>query len=211
MGLDPAKVDGLVDWDEEGLKKQHVRDQVRNLESFTKIMSEKIFFVMTASEDASFYLSDHPVALHSDQKRGGVMRGLGIGVPYIQIYLPLSADVMLCTYDPAVLGDLMRGRDDEMDRGAGIALKLLRDGRISAEQMKGMVEKSKEYDAITPLLETIRAGDPVAVAKDQVDCYNSMQVFHAHRFVVDPLGKFDLVDEMIAERQASDERERGAA
>jgi hypothetical protein len=211
MGFDPAKVDGLVDWDKESLKLQHVRNQVQNLDTFTKIMEEKIFFVMTAPEGACFYLSDHPVALHSDQKQGPAMWGLGIGVPYIQIYLPISADVMLCAYDPAVLGDLMRGRDAEMDRGKGMALKMLLEGRITIEQMKDRIEKLKEYDAVAPLLEAIRVGGPVACNKEQVAAYNYLQVFHAQRFVVDPLGDFSIVDEVIAHREGTDEREDGRA
>ncbi len=208
MGLDPAKVDGIVDWDKESLKKQHVRQQVNNLDEFTKIMMDKIFFVMVAAEGKSFYLGDHPVVLHSDEKPRGVMRGLGIGVPYVQIYLPLSHDMLLCAYDRSVLGQLMRIRKEEMDKGAGQALKAVMDGRITAEQMKGMMEGAKEHDAIGPLIDTIRAGEPVACNDEQVDAYNSLQVFQAHRFVVDPLGNFDIVDEMIAEREASEKRDR---
>lgn len=208
MGFDPAKVDGIVDWDKETLKQQHVRQQVENLDAFTKIMMEKIFFIMTAAPGKSFYIGDHPVVLHSDEQRR-IMRGLGIGVPYIQIYLPLSHDVLLCAYDRAVLGQLMRVRDEEMNKGAGDVLKAVMDGRITAQQMKGIIEKSKEFDVIGPLIETIRAGEAVACGADQVDAYNSLQVFQAHRFVVDPSGKFDIVDEMIVEREASEKRENG--
>lgn len=87
MGFDPAKFDGLVDWNKETLKRQHVKQQVNNLYEFTKIMIDKVFFVMTAPVGKSFYLSDHPVALHSDEERRGGMNRLGIGVPYIQVYL----------------------------------------------------------------------------------------------------------------------------
>ena len=73
--------------------------------------------------------------------------------------------------------------------------------------MKGFVEGAKHHDVIGPLIDMIRAGEPVACGIEQVDAYNSLQVFHAHRFVVDPAGKFDVVAEMIAERQASDARE----
>ena len=208
MGFDPAKVDGIVDWDKETLKQQHVRQQVENLDGFTKIMADKVFFVMTAAPGKSFYIGDHPVVLHSDEERR-VMRGLGIGVPYIQIYLPLSHDVLLCAYDRAVLGQLMRVRDEEMNKGAGEVLKAVMDGRITAQQMKGIIEKSKEFDVIGPLIDAIRAGEAVACAADQVDAYNSLQVFQAHRFVVDPSGKFEIVEEMIAEREASEKRENG--
>lgn len=209
MGLDPAKIHGLIDWDKESLKRQHVKQQVENLAEFTKIMMDKVFFVMTAPVGKSFYLSDHPVALHSDEERRGIMRGLGIGIPYIQIYLPLSHDVMLCAYDRAVLGGLMRGRDEEMNRGKGAALKLLMQGSITAEQMKGFVEEAKRYDEIGSLIDTIRAGEPVACNVEQVDAYNSLQVFQAHRFVVDPIGKFDVVGEIIADREASDKPRLG--
>lgn len=158
---------------------------------------------MVAPEGSSFYLGDHPVVLHSDEERH-FMRGLGIGIPYIQIYLPLSAEVMLCAYCPAVLGQLMKVRDEEMSKGQGMALKLLMERKITAAQMNKMVKGAKEYDFVTPLIDTIRAGEPVYVEPQQVQCYNSLQAFQAHRFVVDPEGKFDVAREMIAERKAAD-------
>ena len=208
MGLDPAKVDGLMDTDKESLKLAHVRQQVKNLGKFTDIMVDKVFFVMTAPEGKNFYLSDHPVALHREKEHLGPMRGLGIGVPYIQIYLPLSADVTLCAYDRAVLGNLQRIRDQSMNEGAREALKALREGRIAPSQMKTVIDGAREYDVISPMLDAIRAGDPVAANADQVDHCNSLQVFHAQRFVVDPAGRFDIVGEMIAEREASLKREK---
>ena len=102
----------------------------------------------------------------------------------------------------------MRGRDEEMDRGRGEALKLLLQGRITAECMKSFVEEAKHHDLIGQLIDTIRTGEPVACDIEQVNAYNSLKVFHAHRFVVDPAGKFDVVAEMIVQRQASDRRER---
>lgn len=209
MGFDPAKVDGLVDWDKETLKQQHVRQQVENLDEFIRIMADKIFFVMTAAPGKSFYIGDHPVVLHSDEDRR-ITRGLGIGVPYIQIYLPLSHDVLLCAYDRAVLGQLMRVRDEEMNKVSGEVMKAVMDGRITAQQMKGIIQKSKEFDVIGALIDTIRSGEAVACGADEVDAYNSLQVFQAHRFVVDPSGKFDIIDEMIVEREASEKLESGA-
>lgn len=208
MGLDPAKVDGIVAWDKVSLKKEHVKQQVKNLTDFTAVMAEKIFFVMTASEGKSFYLGDHPVVLHSDEERSGVMRGLGIGTPYVQIYLPLSHDVLLCAYDRAVLGQLARSRDEEMNKGAAELLAMVVAGRMKPEQMKHLMGSVRAFDHVTPLIETIRAGLPVVCGDEQVDAYNSLQVFNAHRFVVDPAGKFDVVEEMIDERNASEQREK---
>jgi hypothetical protein len=203
MGLDPRKVQRLEAWDEEKLKREHVRHQVRNLGEYAKHFADKEFFLMVAPEGSTFYLGDHPVVLHSDEERH-FMRGLGIGVPYIQIYLPLSSELMLCAYCPAVLGQLMKGRDEEMAKGQGMVLKALMDGKITPAQMKEFVEGAKEHDLVSPLIDAIRAGEPVNVGPEQVQCYNSLQAFQAHRFVVDPDGTFEVAREMIAEREAAD-------
>ena len=205
MGLNPAKVSGLFEWDENTLKQHHVKQQIEGLVKFTEIIAEKEFFLMVAPSGRTFYLGDHPVVMHNDDERRGIMRGgLGLSVPYIQIYLPLSSDVMLCAYDRAVLGQLMKVRDEEEAERQSTALKALIDRKISAPQMREMLETVKELDRVTPLIETIRAGEAVHVGADQVRAYNSMQAFQAHRFVVDPDGKFDVAKEMISEREASD-------
>jgi hypothetical protein len=204
MGLDPKKVQGLEDWDEEALKRAHVRQQVRGLAEYAEIIAEKEFFLMKAPERCSFYLGDHPVVLHNDEPPRGRMGRLGLGAPYIQIYLPISADVMLCAYDKAVLGQLMRNHDGQM-RGFQIeALGMIRRGQITASQMKDMLDGLKPLDMTTPLIRAIRSGDAVEIGPEQVQCYNSLQAFQAHRFVVDPDGKFDVAREMISDRKESE-------
>lgn len=206
MGLDPRKVQGLEEWDEEKLKRAHVRHQVRNLDEYAKHFADKEFFLMVAPEGSTFYLGDHPVVLHSDEDRH-FMRGLGIGVPYIQIYLPLSSEVMLCAYCPAVLGQLMKCRDEEIAKGQGMALDALMKGKITPAQMKEFVEGAKAHDVVSPLIDAIRAGEPVKIGPEQVRCYNALQAFQAHRFVVDPDGAFLVAREMIADREAADAKD----
>lgn len=203
MGLDPAEVQGLEPLDEHALKLMHVRNQVEGLEKYTKLIAEKEFFLMTAPEGSTFYLGDHPVVLHNDEERRGMFGGLGLAVPYIQMYLPLSAEVMLCAYDPAVLGQLMRSGDGGINEVARHALTLLRRGQITAKQMKEALDGRREAEPITPIIKAIRAGEPVAVGPEQVHCYNSLQSFHAHRFVVDPDGKFEVARGMMEERAAA--------
>jgi hypothetical protein len=203
MGLDPARLDGIGNWDEAALKKQHAFNQITNLPEFTKIMVDKIFFVMTAPEGKSFYLGDNPVVLHSNAERNVNRRGLGIGVPYVQIYLPLSHDVLLCAYDRAVLGQLQGLRDEGFKKTAGEALVAVMEGQITTEQMRSFVENSQESDVTGPFIDAINAGEAVACSDKHVDQYNSLQVRQAHRFIVDPLGKFDVVIEMLAKREAS--------
>lgn len=110
----------------------------------------------------------------------------------------------MCAYDKAVLGQLMRTTEEEMTKGQGMTLRALMDGKITPAQMKRVVEEARQHDVTTPLIEAIRAGEPVRVGQEQVQCYNSLQAFQAHRFVIDPDGRFDVAREMIAEREAAD-------
>jgi hypothetical protein len=200
MGFDPAKVNGLESWTEETLKLEHVRHQVKGLKEYTRLIAEKEMFLMAAPEGSSFYLGDHPVVMHNDEEPRGMYGRLGLAVHYIQIYLPLSSDLTLCAYDPALLGRMMKGRDDAMREIQLEALAMLRRGQISPSQMKQALDGVKPFELVTPLIESIRAGAPVAVGPEQVQCYNSLQAFHAHRFVVDPDGKFIVAAESMRER-----------
>lgn len=204
MGFDPAKTEGLEEWDEEKLKRAHVRQQVGSLQEYATIIAEKEFFLMTAPEGSSFYLGDHPVVLHNDEEPRGMMGRLGIGVPYIQIYLPLSADVMLCAYDKAILGQLMKSYDAQIKEIQAEAFGMLREGMITALQMKQALDGLKDLDITTPLIKSIRAGEPVPISQENVQHYNSLQAFQAHRFVVDPDGKFEVAKAMIPERKSAE-------
>ena len=206
MGFDPSKIKGLPELGREALKKQHAELQINGLNDFVSMLADKQMFLMTAPEGASFYLGDHPVVLHSDEERNGRLGGLGLGVPYVQIYLPLSADLMLCAYCPAVLGQLMKVRDKGMAAGQGMMLRALMDGKVSAQRMKAIVDGAKEFDEITPMIDAIRIGQPLPINREQVQCYNSLQAVYAHRFLVDPDGQFDVAREMVGER----EREEGS-
>lgn len=211
MGFDPAKVDGLMNLDEEGLKKEHIRHQVQNLEKYVEIMAEKEFFLMTPPDGRSFYLGDHPVVLHNDEPRTVHTGHLGIGAAYIQIYLPLSSDILLCAYDKAVLGQMMKASDEARNKElAGYALSKLIAGEISAAQMKQAIDAARDLDPVAAMIRAIRAGQPIAVGPEQVQCYNSLQAFFAHRFVIDPDDSFAVAREMIGERNSVSQDEQAA-
>ncbi|MBY0618652.1 MAG: DUF4238 domain-containing protein [Sphingomonas ursincola] len=210
MGLDPARVDGLMNLDEEGLKKEHIRHQIENLEKYVEIIAEKEFFLMTPPPGRSFYIGDHPVVLHNDEPRTVHTGHLGIGAAYIQIYLPLSSEVLLCAYDKAVLGQMLKAADENRNKEvAGYALSKLMAGQISAAQMKQAVDAARDLDPVTAMVRAIRAGQPVAIGPEQVQCYNSLQAFFAHRFVIDPDNSFAVARDMIAERKSAAQREQG--
>ncbi len=209
MGFDPRKVHGLINLDEEGLKQQHIRFQIRNIEKYAEIVSEKQFFLMVPNDKSYFYIGDHPVVLHNDEPRTAYSGKLGIGAPYIQIYLPLSSEVLLCAYDKAVLGQMMKASDEAFNSEiAGYALSQMMAGNISGNQMKVALEAARDLDPVAQFIRNIRSGQAVPIGAEQVKHYNSLQAFFAHRFVIDPVNNFDVAREMIAERNIDQESEQ---
>ena len=200
MGLDPQKVEGLQNWDEDTLKQQHVRHQIKSVGEYAQIIAQKEFFLMTAPHGSTLYLGDHPVVMHNDEKRHGPFGNLGLGVPYIQIYLPLAGNVLLCAYDRAVLGQLMMNRADGLREIQSNALDRLRCGLITAQQMKAFLHTAESLDITTPLVDAIRAGDAIPMTEQNVQHYNSLQAFQAHRFLIDPNGDFEVARQMCGER-----------
>jgi hypothetical protein len=209
MGFDPAKVEGLEIPDENELKRHHVRQQVKSLATFVDIIAEKEFFLMCAPAGRSFYLGDHPVVMHNDEQPPGLMAKLGLAVPYIQLYLPLAADVLLCAYDKAVLGQWMRNHEERMLPYRKEALGQLMRGAITPDRMRDLLEQMENVALVKPMIESIRAGLPIPIGIEQVQFYNSLQAFHAHRFVVDPEGEFVVARDMISVRAEADERGAG--
>ena len=204
MGLDTNRIHGLFDLDAEGLKREHIRHQVQNIEKYAEIIAAKEFFLMTAPAGHSFYIGDHPVVLHNDEPKTLHTGHLGIGAACIQIYLPLSSDVLLCAYDQAVLGKMMKAADEARDKEvAGYALAKLMAGEISAAHMKEAVDAAPDLDPVAAMIKAIRAGQPIAVGPEQVQCYNSLQAFFAHRFVIDPDDSFAVARDMIGERNSA--------
>ncbi len=203
MGFDPAKVDGLMNLDEDGLKKEHIRHQVQNLEKYVEVMAEKEFFLMTPPTGRTFYIGDHPVVLLNDEPRTVHTGHIGIGAAYIQIYLPLSSDVLLCAYDKAVLGQMMRASEKIRNKEvAGYALSKLMAGEISAAQMKQAVETARDLDPVAAMIKAIRAGQAIEVGPEQVERYNSLQAIFAHRFVLDPDDRFVVARDLIEKRKS---------
>jgi hypothetical protein len=212
MGFNSNRINGLFELDSEGLKREHISHQVQNIEKYTKVIAEKAFFLMTAPVGRSFYISDNPVVLKNDQPRSLLTGGLGIGAPFIQIYLPLSSNVLLCAYDRAVLGKMMKTADETRNREvASYALAKLLAGEISAAQMKAAIDADRDLDPVIAIVKAVNAGQPIAVSPETVQFYNSLQAFYAHRFVIDPDNSFAVAREMIGERNAVSEDEELAA
>lgn len=178
------------------LKESHVRSFREDTGIFAQLVAEKDFVLQAAAPGRTFYLSDHPVVLnnHKDHAPYG---NIGFGVEGIEIYMPLSSDLMLCALCPS----LARESRELMETAKHIrqqeALAELIAGRISALQMREHLDTFKpNYEPTEEFLSGLEQGVAVSSVDASMDYLNSLQARHAARFIVAQDGNFDLAIEM---------------
>jgi hypothetical protein len=150
-----------------------------------------------AAPGRAYYLADNPVTLHNDQNFG-FYGNLGLAVPGIQLYLPLSADLVLCAFCPSIFGKARVAHEQAMHAVRAEAFAALTAGRITPEWMRKSVEAAER--AIAPQIDMLcHFGDGTAYqATDSLmDFNNSLQVKYATRFVVCKNGDFELARRFI--------------
>jgi hypothetical protein len=189
-------IDGWRPLTEDTVKQEHLTNIKRDIGEFAQLIAAKDLLLLEASPGREFYLGDNPVCLHNDQKYGPY-GNLGLAVPGIQIYLPLTADLLLCAWCPSIIAGLKAQVQEARAQAEREAIGALMAGRISAAQMRqhliGLFDPAEDtlraYERRTPMSSTVQS----------MDFYNSLQVGYAHRYVVSKRGDFALAQRHNAE------------
>jgi hypothetical protein len=188
-------VEGWSDWQpatEDSLKRNHLTSIQDSLLEFSQIIAEKDFLLAEAASGRSFYLGDNPVGLANDNDFGPY-GNIGLGVRGIQIYLPLTADLMLCAWCPSILGEIRERLAASKTESRGEALRRVMAGQLTPAQMKAAIEKIEALEAPhEALLAAAAEGRPITSSSDNMDYYNSIQTRSAVRYIVCQQADFEL-------------------
>lgn len=182
-----GRVEDLEGWEEvteDVRKREHLRGVLDSIDEFARIIALKDFFLAAAGEGRTFYLGDHPVALHNRQNFGPY-GNLGLALRGIEIYMPLSADLLLCGWCPSILADLASRRAEMQAACERDALAKVMAGRMTTAAMKVYLEDVKQQFAnADELFSAVAAGTPIRSSLEEMDHYNSLQTSFAYRYVV---------------------------
>jgi hypothetical protein len=88
---------------------------VQDSAAFVPLLLDKLWMLARADAAPGFYVSDNPVTLHNS-RRFGPRGNLGLAVPGIEIYLPVSADLCLSLYCRTLFVDLPGAEDGTLKR-----------------------------------------------------------------------------------------------
>lgn len=192
--------DGYEPLDDNTRALQHIRFIRQSMGGFMAALADKDLFLMNAAQGRSFYLSDNPVVLHNDRPTDGIYGNLGLACPGIQIYVPLSAELMLGAWCPSLIRE-MRARNAQQKRELAAA--------ILSPAMRGVTSRDEFEEAMNrlrPLRESIEAlmrhvdeGTPTLLNSENMDFQNSLQVAFASEHVICKQADFALAQRFMRE------------
>lgn len=198
-----AKLEDIPGWTpaDENTEKMHELILMKsNINRFAEIIAGKDFFLAEAGQGRSFYLGDDPVCLHNlrDTQPYG---NLGLAVEGIQIYMPLSHDLMLCALCPTIVeGEMGIELESKQKRIRDNLFSRVLAGEIPAAHMRDVIQR---FDAGNERAREIKAaikdGNSIQSDNQNMDFYNSLQVSCATRYVIAKDGDFALAAKHAAE------------
>lgn len=191
MGASMEQVEGWQPLTEDRLKEHHLIGIYDSLTEFAGLIGAKDFLLSSSARDRAFYLGDNPVCLHNSNDFGAY-GNLGVAVPGIEIYLPLSADLMLCAWCPSILNGIRKNLADVKPQRAEALRRVIR-REISGDTMREFMKELGASEArLQARLDAFEEGTAPVSSLENMDFYNSLQMVFAHRYVICPQADFEL-------------------
>jgi hypothetical protein len=171
MGADPNSVQNFRELTDSEVREQTNANIPETSFNLLPYVLNKDWLLFSATSGSEFLIGDHPVALANNLNPGDGLRGtLGFGVQGIEIYLPISSDLMLGCLCPSIRAMLVASQA----------------GRLPA------VPRADEF------LRAFEGSTTLELNAENVKYHNSLQVISAERFVYSEHPSFDMVREMVS-------------
>jgi uncharacterized protein DUF4238 len=171
MGTDPNSVRNFRELSDSETREQ-TNSYIPRL-SFTLLpyILNKAWILFSAAPGSEFWIGDHPVTLANNMNPGNGLRGtVGFGVPGIEIYLPISSQLMLGCLCPSIRAMFAASHA----------------GRLPPAPRAG--DFVRAFEGSTTL----------ELNAENVKYHNSLQVISAERFVYSEHRAFDMAREMTS-------------
>lgn len=199
MGYDPGQVEGFRRMSEDDIKAMAIRMLALAVNEYPGHLLTKQWFLLETVAENPFQIGDHPVALHNDRNMGAY-GNLGLAVPGIQIYMPLTPSLTLALWCPTILREI-----EAKWREPRRLLAQLKD-RAGNRLDPAAAEKVAEIEAGMALSDRIvraaTSGGAAESTPDNTTMLNSLQVKFASRFVMSNRPDFSLAERMFGDNDA---------
>ncbi len=200
MGFDPNDVEGFQPIEtEDDLKIASIAQLIQLAKSHAALFEQKVAFLIRTTEDRPFWTSDHPVVMHNSHDRGPY-GNIGISVPGIEIYFPLTSTLMLGLWCPQLADVILNNLEIASNLRNIISEQILLGSCTDYEATKNRYTECEDVIRRNkPMVEALSSGSVIESTAENVTFYNSQQVTWSHRFVISPINEFSLANKMISD------------
>lgn len=160
------------------LKEQTARVIYTAPKTYATQFLSKDWVLAATTREAPFLLSDNPLTRQNmiDRPERG---NLGLALPGIEIYFPLSPTRALAMWCPSLVETVHRGARAHMSRA----------GSTAAPDPHGVISMSN----------ALLNGAPVQYSPAHVQNFNSLQVIWSERYIFSTVNDFQLAEAMLTE------------
>jgi len=168
----------IRDLSDNDVKAETGRFMVEASETFAPHFLSKDWALAATTRQHPFVVSDNPLALQNLIERPH--RGnLGLGVPGIEIYLPLSPVRALAIWCRSLTGLVLQAAAERRGQPAS-------SGSADLDQAK-----------VSDLSVALSSGKPLTYSTENVSNFNSLQIAGSERYLFSCVNEFDLAREML--------------
>lgn len=185
-------LEGYEPLDEDSLTFQHIGFIRKALAEFSQTVASKDFVLFQPPPGRGFYLGDNPVALHNQKPAHPIFGNIGLSVEGIEIYLPLSANLMLGAFCPTIMPSFSNTFDEQMEMARRTAVSALMDGFAPSVGKAHISHISDTLEPLRSLLDAWQSGDAYELTSSTMDFNNSLQLAFAKDFVICARNDFEL-------------------
>ncbi len=162
-------------------------------------MSTKASFLVTTSSDRPFWISDHPLVMHND-RNFGPYGNIGLAVPGIQIYLPLTSTLLLALWCTTIADTHYVVVEQAKREQKRLSVMQVLGRHVDMDEIeRQLVEWQTVVNDKEPLLNALKNGSSVEATPDNVTFDNHLQVRWAHRYLISSIDDFALAKKMISD------------
>jgi hypothetical protein len=185
--------------DDDAVKLQALHTIAKSLPEFAAHLRHKDMLIFRAPKNRGFLIGDNPVVM-DNHRDFGFYGNIGLAVAGIQIYLPLSESIALGLWAPDIREEMKTRMEDVRKSKERIsALATIGNDLIRSNARAALAEVEAKASEIEHRIRRMDEGGPIHCDEENMDRFNSMQIYYAERFLASADGNFDLPKRMMVE------------
>lgn len=176
----------------------NITNLISSLHDIVAVLKTRDMMLLRAATAKRFILGDNPVTIHNSLPSDGLWSNLGLACEGIQIYMPISPDLVISLWCPT----LLLGFVEALERCRAIDAKLQTVELLAASHLKPEIGMQRQALAektakVEVTLNAARANAAIPMDDDNILHQNYLQVAHAERYLISETGDFHPAVEML--------------